>query len=239
MLGLIADIHGNAWALDAVIADARRRGVSAFVNLGDALYGPLAPRRTFDLLQQMNIVAEVSGNQDRLILEGTGNPTLDWVRDDLGAEPLKWLRNLPKTASFDDRLLCHGTPSSDTTYLLEDVRHGFARIRSDADILSLLENVQSHWIFCGHSHLQHLVTLSSGQTIVNPGSLGLPAYDDEKPVRHAMETFSPHARYAIVESAEVSFHAVKYDWNSAARRATELGREDWAWSIVSGRGAPG
>src|SRR5215471_17847241 len=98
MLGILADKHGNAWALEAVLVDAERRGVTEFVDLGDVLYGPLAPRRTFELLKKVNIIAHVRGNQDRLILEGPRNPTLDWVRSDLGREPLPWLDGLPLTA---------------------------------------------------------------------------------------------------------------------------------------------
>jgi predicted phosphodiesterase len=235
MLGLIGDIHGNAWALEAVLADAHRRGVSEFVNLGDVLYGPLAPRRTFELLKQVNIVAQVRGNQDRLILAGPPNPTLDWVRADLGSEPLSWLAALPPLANYQGRLLCHGSPSSDTTYLLEDVSGGFAQLRSGPQIQRLLEGTRARWIFCAHTHLQRLVTLDSGQTIVNPGSVGLPAYSDDAPVEHIVESGSPHARYATVEDSAVSFHLVEYDWNAAAKKATELGRKDWAGGLAAGR----
>jgi predicted phosphodiesterase len=235
MLGLIADIHGNAWALEAVLADAHRRGISEFVNLGDVLYGPLAPRKTVELLMQIKLVAQVRGNQDRLILEGPRNPTLDWVRADLGDEPLSWLAALPPLATYQDWLLFHGSPSSDTIYLLEDVSAGFARVRSEREIQNLLGGAQAPWICCGHTHLQRMVKLTSGQTIVNPGSVGLPAYDDDTPVRHVMESFSPHARYATIEGSAVSFHHVEYDWNTAAIKASELGREDWARGIATGR----
>ena len=104
MLGLIADIHGNAWALQAVLADANRRGVSEFLNLGDVLYGPLAPRKTFELLAQIKMVAQVRGNQDRFVVDDSGSPTLDWVRSDLGEGPIRWLADLPPVAMHRDRL---------------------------------------------------------------------------------------------------------------------------------------
>ena len=235
MLGVIGDIHGNAWALEAVISDARRRGVSEFVDLGDELYGPLAPRKTFELLRRINLVAQVRGNQDRLILEGPPNPTLNWVRTDLGDEPLPWLAALPTSATHEHWLLCHGTPFSGTTYLLEEVSSGVARVRSEQEIETLLGNVPAEFVLCGHTHIQRLVRLSSGRTIVNPGSVGLPAFDDEAPVRHVMESFSPHARYAIIDRSTVSFLHVEYDWNSAAKKARELGREDWARGLSIGR----
>ena len=235
MLGILADIHGNAWALEAVLVDAQRKGVTEFLNLGDVLYGPLAPRRTFEMLKKVNIVAQVRGNQDRLILDGPRNPTLDWVRSDLGSEPLSWLAGLAPTAKYRDTLLFHGSPSSDTTYLLEDIRSGFARVRSDQDILALLGSIAETRICCGHSHVPRIVRLSSGQTIINPGSVGVPAYDDDAPVPHVMESFSPHARYVTLEASTVSFHQVEYDWNASATKARELGRNDWARGIATGR----
>src|SRR5437763_14229039 len=127
-LGVIADIHGNALALEAVLRNAELRGVTRFVNLGDILYGPLQPLRTYRILQRMNVVASITGNQDRQTFEVAGNDlrtnqTPAFVTASLGSEPIAWLRSLPPTVVMDGRVfLCHGTPTSDTTYLLEDVR---------------------------------------------------------------------------------------------------------------------
>ena len=49
-LVVIADIHGNRWALEAVLQDIDRRGIQQIVNLGDHLTGPLDPAGTADLL---------------------------------------------------------------------------------------------------------------------------------------------------------------------------------------------
>ncbi len=43
---LVSDIHGNLPALEAVLRDVHRRGVSTVVNLGDSLSGPLWPLET-------------------------------------------------------------------------------------------------------------------------------------------------------------------------------------------------
>ena len=117
-IGIIADIHANAWAIEAVLDDAKRRGITEFVDLGDVLYGPLQPRRTYDLFKNVDLRAGVQGNQDRLIYEPAAqiNPTLEFVVGDLGPEPIEWLRQLPKTIVFeDDIFLFHGTPANDTT----------------------------------------------------------------------------------------------------------------------------
>ncbi|MGD0548741.1 MAG: metallophosphoesterase family protein, partial [Terracidiphilus sp.] len=160
--GVLSDIHGNVWALDAILNDARRRGVNAFVNLGDILYGPLAPRETFNLLKKTNLAAQVLGNQDRLIINGTLNPTLEWVRRDLGGDPVRWLSTLPASARHNDWLLCHGTLNSDSTYLLDDVSSGEPRVRKDSEIEGLLKGSGAVKLLCGHTHIQRLVRLTSG-----------------------------------------------------------------------------
>jgi predicted phosphodiesterase len=244
-LGVIGDIHGNALALEAVLRDAQQRGVRRFVNLGDILYGPLQPLETYQILQRTNVVASIAGNQDRQIFESTSddlaaNKTLAFVIASLGKEPIAWLRTLPPTAVIDGKVfLCHGTPTSDTTYLLEDVNSGGPVVRAEHAIVELLGTVSEPVILCGHAHIPRMVQLGGGQLVVNPGSVGVPAYDDNTPVKHFMESYAPHASYVVLEEScpgwAVSFHKVPYVWDQAAKQACDLGREDWARGIKTGR----
>lgn len=244
-LGVIADIHGNALALEAVLRDAHQRGVSRFVNLGDVLYGPLQPLETYRILQRTNVLATIAGNQDRKIVEATAdhlktNPTLAFVTTNLGSQPIAWLCSLPATAVIGGRVfLCHGTPTSDTTYFLEDVSSGRPVARAEHAIIELLGSTREPVILCGHTHIPRMVQLSGGQLVVNPGSVGLPAYDDDVPVKHFMETHTPHASYAVLEESsagwDVSFHRIAYRSDEAAKQARDLDREDWARGIATGR----
>jgi putative phosphoesterase len=244
-LAILADIHANIWALEAVLAHARSRAVDACINLGDTLYGPLKPRETYDRLLQENIAVTIQGNQDRLIYEASARdlvsiPTLTYVIQELGEEPIHWLNDLPKTAVFDnDIFLCHGTPGSDTAYLLEDIMDGLPEVRSEGAIRELLQGVHQPVVLCGHTHIPRVVELSTGQLVINPGSVGVQAYDDVEPVRYRMQTFSPHACYGILERDRtgwnVSLHRVAYDHHAAADYARLMGRDDWAQGIATGR----
>ena len=49
-IAIIADIHGNLPALEAVLADIQHRNVERTINLGDCVSGPLWPREVCDLL---------------------------------------------------------------------------------------------------------------------------------------------------------------------------------------------
>ena len=97
-------------------------------------------------------------------------------------------------------------------------------------------------ILCAHSHVPRVVR-AADRLIVNPGSVGLPAYTDDAPFPHAMESGSPHARYARLsrESSDdawrVEHVAVPYDWHAASAAARRHQRPDWAEWLLSGRAA--
>jgi hypothetical protein len=80
--------------------------------------------------------------------------------------------------------------------------------------------------------------LAPGRLVLNPGSVGLQAYDDAHPHPHVIENGSPHARWALAERAShgwrVELHAVAYDWEAAARRAEANRRPDWADALRTG-----
>lgn len=89
------------------------------------------------------------------------------------------------------------------------------RIASAAEITNRLAGRTEALILCGHTHLPRSVRIG-GQLVVNPGSVGLPAFDDERPHFHKVENGVPDARYAIIERTitgwSASLIAVPYDW---------------------------
>ena len=168
------------------------------------------------------------------------SPTLRGVRDNLDAVHLKWIEDLSMTAVVDETFfLCHGSPCSDTEYLLVEVsEHGVA-LRSSQALLNLTAGITQSVVLCGHDHIPRTVRLPNGKLVVNPGSVGLPAYQDDSPYPHAMETGTPHVRYSIVSGSEAGWQvedvAVPYDWDTASRAAHENGRVDWAEWLRTGR----
>jgi len=239
-IGLLADIHANVWALEAVLADVRKQGIDVLWNLGDILHGDLKPRATYDLLRSADIALTIRGNMDRDLYEPNPDPRAEWMIRELGPDAIEWLRGLPATVEFEDEvLLCHGSPTDDMCYLLEDVKGGHPQVRDEEEIVRLLASASQPVIVCGHTHIPRLVRLSNGQTIVNPGSVGLVAYSDDTPVPHVMENYSPDASYAILEKTpsgwDATFRYVPYDTREASRTAAALGRSDWAHQIATGR----
>lgn len=253
-IAAISDIHSNVFALEAVLADIKRRKVDQIVNLGDILYGPISPKATYELLMaHRDDIITIRGNQDRQIYEATeseiaNNPTMDFIVKDLPKGAIEWMRSLPFDYHVsEDVYLCHGSPTDDMIYLLEDIETGQPVVRSDASILALLKGIDSAVIVCGHTHIPRTVTMSSGQMIINSGSVGYPAYEDDLPVIHKMQTYSPHANYALITCIENKIETpqgkhwhtehikVAYDHEAAADLALRNGRADWEFALKTGR----
>lgn len=240
-IAFVADIHGNLAALEAVAADIAARGIGQVVNLGDHLSGPLLPLETARFLMACGWLS-LAGNHDRQILElrpGTGGPSDRYAASRLAEAEFAWLRSLRATARLgDDIFLCHGTPDSDRGSLLESIGDSGLRPATGAEIEARLSGERSAIVACGHTHIPRAVRTAGGQLVFNPGSVGLPAYDDDDPRPHVVETGSPDARYAVLERTQdgcsVQHIALPYDHRSMARLARERGRPDWERALLTG-----
>lgn len=236
----VADIHGNLPALETVIEDLARRGIDMVVNLGDHVSGPLWPRETARALMQREWT-HIAGNCDRQVAQiepSKLGPSDRFAAERLEADEMAWLRALPPTATpVSNVFLCHGTPDDDTKYLMEVVESSRVRLARPGELRERLGGVDATLVLCGHSHAPRVVRV--GETlVVNPGSVGLPAYEHDDPHPHEMETGAPDARYAILERKEGDWSAelvaVPYAYRDAVRQAERHGREDWAVALRTG-----
>jgi putative phosphoesterase len=237
----VSDIHGNLPAIEAVVSDIRRRGVDAVVNLGDSVSGPLLPLETAQFLMAQDWL-HLAGNHERQLLDqrpGQRSASDEFAHAQLTAKELDWLASLRPCLQYrPDILLCHGTPTSDVAYFLETVERTHIRAATQVEIAARLGDVDAALIVCGHTHVARSVRASVGQLIVNPGSVGLPAYEDSHPFFHVVETGSPDARYAIVQLIaghwEAALISVRYPHRAMVELARSRHRPDWASALSSG-----
>ena len=238
---LISDIHGNADALAAVLADIRGLGLDTILNLGDHFSGPLAPAETADLLLPLNAIS-IRGNHDRVLVEDDPEDmgiTDRLTHPQLSVEALRWLRDMPATLQIGDVYLCHGTPQDDVTYWLEaPTPDGHVALNRREEIRALASGIDATLLLCGHTHIPRRVDLPGGQVIVNPGSVGCPAYRDALPFPHVVENGTPAASYAVIsregDGWRTDFRRVNYDARRMARLACQAGQEDWARAVGTG-----
>ena len=182
-LALLADIHGNADALDAALAAIARIGPDRIVVLGDLVLNGPRPVEVVDRVMQLEAdgAVVIAGNTDIAVADGdytAAFPWLDevpaghvaaaeWARDLLRDDQLDYLRRLPAerrlTAADELILACHASPGSQTSGLPADLDAAVAvqRVtRTDARV-----------ICCGHTHVANVREFGR-KLLVNPGSCG-------------------------------------------------------------------
>ena len=243
-IAILSDIKSNVYALEEVIKDAKHKKVDAMLNLGDSFNGPIAPRATYDLIKENQFIT-ICGNEDRQILESTPaqleeNDTLRYVYNDLDDVILHWIQKLPfEKLIGSDYYMIHGTFQDDSIYMLEDVDSGTPVLRDDKNILEIIDDITSKFVLCGNSCIPRCLTLSSGQVVINPGSVGLQAFKNSYPSEHTIENNTPDASYVILtvdeEKYGIELVKVAYDYEKAALKAIENGRDDWAYALRNGK----
>jgi predicted phosphodiesterase len=250
-IALVSDIHGNLPALEAVLEDTRRRAVTRIVNLGDSFSGPLLPLDTARFLMKQDWL-QLAGNHERQLLEFAqqgGGESDAFAHAQLTPEVFDWLRTLPHARPLDEEVfLCHGSPRSDVEPFLESIEGDGTRPATDAEIAARCTLTNARLIACGHTHIPRVRPAPGGRLLVNPGSVGLQAYEDLLSERSGSERSGPHfyrvengdayARYATIEKRGGAWHAqihpVPYDHESMARLAERNGRPGWAHALRTG-----
>jgi putative phosphoesterase len=206
-IGLIADIHGNLVALDAVLRALESESLDRIVCLGDvAVLGP-QPSDVLDRLRQLGCPV-VLGNTDAWILDGgpAYSPSaeiLAWCRVQLGPADLDFVRGFQPTVDValgdsSTLLACHGSPRS-----FNDV---ISATTSEELLEPMLGESNHRFIVGGHTHVQ-LVRRLGERYFINPGSVGLPGVGPgtpDLPVNQGVRW----AEFAIVD-ADDDRHAIE------------------------------
>jgi predicted phosphodiesterase len=199
-LAIISDIHGNAIAFEAVLADLQTETLDGMVCLGDAIQGGPQPAETVQRLRDLACPV-VMGNADKFLLTGThGVETVTEAQLEVRAWSLAQLA--PADVAFIEGFaptvervleagvrLCafHGTPRSFNEILLPAT--------PDDEVRQMLGDDPAT-IWCGgHTHMQQIRRIGD-YFFFNPGSVGL-AWNHDQPE----ESFriNPWAEYAILE----------------------------------------
>jgi predicted phosphodiesterase len=180
-VAVLADIHGNVPALEAVLREVEQAGVDAVVLNGDMVTGPM-PAATLDRLSSLGDRAVwVGGNCEREVVaafDGVPNPGLaevaraptEYTASTMDRRHRDLIAGLPLTVTLDVTGLgpvafCHATARSDTEMVLVDspVDRYRAAFSGTAEATVVL----------GHTHMP-FDRLADRRRFVNPGSVGMP-----------------------------------------------------------------
>ena len=224
-IGVIADVHANLNALEAVFEDAKRRGITVFLNAGDVVGFGAFPNEVVEALYSRNVLS-VIGNLDIEILDknkkgkGLKKFSIEFARKELKKSHETYLRALPFKLELEiahkKLLMIHGTPDAVDEHLFHDTpMERFQEIAktAGADI-----------IIFGHSHEQFTKEVD-GALFINPGSVGRPGDGN------------PQAAYAEITSNPFSVELIRvnYDVEAAADGLRRRGApESYAQMLLRG-----
>ena len=177
---VLSDIHANPFALQAVLEDCERQGVSHYLILGDLVGYYYWPRKVLDLLNGVEPKTVIQGNHERLLAVAIQEPAArDEIEKELGRgietcfeqleeTEINWLISLPERQEIAlggrQLLLCHGAPFDRDAYVYPTAA---------LDVLQACCVPEVDFVLQGHTHYP-LSFANEGVHLINPGSVGQP-----------------------------------------------------------------
>ncbi|QWU45522.1 metallophosphoesterase [Bacillus sp. NP247] len=218
-IALLADVHGNATALTAVIEDTMKESVTDFWFLGDLIMPGPGSNDLFEMLDSINVDTYVQGNWEDSFLDvlnkniDINNATDIYVSrlvkyqcENLDENYINRIKNLPLhiTKRVNDL-------SISISHNLQNKNYGgdLWPTNNQGNFDQLFDHDYDIAIYA-HTHHQLLRYSSNDQLIINPGTIGQPFYKWDN------LNSDLRAQYAILEIdeagiAEVRFKKVTYD----------------------------
>ncbi len=231
---VLADIHANLQALDAVLADAAAQGYDQALVLGDLVGYGADPAAVLDRIGGLDSAAMIRGNHDKVCagLESaehfneTARRSIEWTAATLSVAHLATLAALPRGPLLvaDALEICHGAPFDEDYYVFD----------SD-DASAALDAASAQLCLFGHTHVpavfstpedpmqprgpqdDTLALPSTGPALVNVGSVGQPRDGD------------PRAAYGLLDldAGTLKLCRVVYDVQTAQARIRRAKLPEW------------
>ncbi len=188
-IAILADIHGNIPALEAVLDDVVSQVVDEVLVAGDLVGRGPEGSRVVRRVRELGFPAIGGNHEDYLLDFRQGNIPEEWreseewnaarwMATELDDEDVAYIEALPFSLARPDLLVVHGTPESN--------RHGIGPWTEDEEIDGFLAQVDENVLVCAHTHRPLWSERDAGM-VVNVGSVGLPFNRDRR------------AQYAVFE----------------------------------------
>jgi predicted phosphodiesterase len=234
-IAVVADIHGNGTAFEAVLADLRQTSPDLILHGGDLADGGSSPVEIVDRIRDLGWQG-VAGNTDEMLsapdsLEEFASQHLAlqplWAalremaaatREVLGQERLTWLRALPAVQRHGELALVHASPESPWRAPAHTASD--AVLESVYSPLAIANKIGAIAVY-GHIHQPFLRNLPR-MIVANTGSVGL-SYDGDR-----------RAAYLLLDDSTPAIRRVEYDVDREikALRACGIPHADWTAKMI-------
>ena len=233
-VAILSDVHGNITALETVISDIEKRGISKIYCLGDSIVKCPNPSKVIDLLREKCEIM-LLGNCDEIICKPDINPGRFWTRDKIGEERANYIYNLPVSYEFymSGHLirLFHASPislehvfnpmypNSDTIYFNKIITNPYDLFKNTEFIGKTDNDPIPDIVGFGHLHTPNIYRFAN-KTIFNVGSVGVPVEMANEGQENDTSKFSTMSSYMILEGefgskelSSISFNLVRIPYD--------------------------
>jgi len=209
-IAVLADIHGNMVALQAVIDYANGLEIDHFIIAGDLISDCPHPKEVLDKVSELKGWI-IQGNREGYVLDAIDNSdkgwedfrqvdSLVWTRNQLEAHHIEYIRGLPTQASIqienrDAIRVVHGST--------EDVFEHTALVKEER-LNEIVKGIDEKVLICGHSHRQWSKE-TQGKLVINPGSVGI-AFNEQVVAEFSVLSW-------IDSRWKMENHKIPYDMN--------------------------
>lgn len=232
-IAILGDIHGNLEALNAVLEETKRLGVTHYACIGDVVGYNANPKECLDIIRNMDMLGIVKGNHDAYTssnedlssFNAQAAQAVEWTKRQLSADDMEWLRNLPMkqhcyVQKYHTRFsLVHATLDNPDKW-------GYIFDRFTAE-----SSMQYQWTplcFFGHTHTplafdksdltiggtyEEIKIMPNHKYLINVGSVGQPRDRD------------PRAGFVTLDLVNrvVKLHRVQYDIEACQKKIISAG----------------
>jgi putative phosphoesterase len=224
-VAIVADIHGNRRAFEAVLSDLRSVSPDMILHGGDLAAGGTRPTEIIDQIRQLGW-SGVQGNTDEMLwdpqrlteyaaTEPKLAPILSRVAETipptralLGEERLRWLESLPALHRHEGFTLVHASP--------QDLWRAPMPTASDYELQVTYSALTAPVVVYGHIHCPYIRKLQ-GMTVANTGSVSQ-SYDGDR-----------RASYLVIDGEKLAIRRVEYDVEAEADELLHCGLPHAGW----------
>lgn len=224
-IAVVSDIHGNLTAFEAVLSDLRQVAPDLIFHGGDLAASGSSPREVVDRIRELGWPG-VLGNTDEMLfapeklkLFAEQSPRFQplfpiveemaaFTREELGEEPLAWLRDLPPFQFREGMALVHARPG--------DLWRAPLPEDAEEQLESAYRPLDRPIAVYGHIH-RSFVRRTLHMTVANSGSVSL-SFDGD-----------PRAAYLVVDESGISVRRVAYDVARELDLLRRSGLPHWDW----------
>jgi diadenosine tetraphosphatase ApaH/serine/threonine PP2A family protein phosphatase len=236
LIGIIADIHANLEALNAVREQMEREPVDRVIFLGDVVGYGADPEACCKIVRDWADVA-LMGNHDAALVGllshtwfvSHARAAIEWSKDKVSADCIEWLSKRPHSHKLGEYVFSHGSA-------VEPDNFDYILSRAEADNnFNFMEQENTRVVIVGHAHQFNCYRQSKPETMMVDGVFQ-DGFDLEKDDRYVINIGSVgqprdgdvRATFGLLDTEALTYNVkrVVYDYETASDKIAKAGLPD-------------